>query len=112
MGQLNAVMSELESLGALGGEIAPLEPVPEAVEHEPAPVLHMVPSPRRAPDHMVPVGDLSERMKLVHEVCEESLQKLAIAAKQVQDLQRVFTQLLDVTRLEEGERDAQIHQEA
>lgn len=111
MGQLNAVMSELESLGALGGEVTP-EPVPEAVEPEPAPVLHMVPPPRRAPDHMVPAGDFSERMKLVHEVCEESLQKLAIVAKQVQDLQRVFTQLLDVTRLEEGERDAQIHQEA
>jgi hypothetical protein len=107
MGQLSAVLDELESIGAVGEKVVLLRL--EAPKAEP--VVRVAPPPEEQPS-AGGCPEFSERIRLVHEVCEESLQKLAIVAKQVQDLQRVFTQLLDVTRLEEGERDAQIHQEA
>jgi len=104
MGRMNEVMSELESIGAVG-EVVLLRP--EAPKLELAPPL----PPRSLPNERYWV--LEERLRLAHEVCEESLLKLAVLAKEVQDLQNVFTQLSAVTLLEpEGAQDAEIRQEA
>ena len=104
MGRMSEVLDELEAIGAVGDKVVLLRleaPRTEAV-------VRMAP-PLRVE---VPESELLERVKLVHEVCEESLQTLAVVAKQVQDLQKVFERLAAATDVEpEGEQNAEVHQE-
>lgn len=105
MGRMNEVMSELEAIGAVGEKVVLLRLEPPKTES----VVRIVPPQPVAP----PDASLVERVRLVHEVCEESLRKLEIVAKEVQNLQQVFMRVVEATALElEGENDAEVHPEA
>ena len=115
--RLAEVMSDLESIGAVGETVVLLRPAFPAVRVVPLPDVDPPPAPEqaqaRAPEPALPPAPAREdgyedraRVVMTHEVCEEALQKLALIAEQVQDLQQVFT------RLSEATYDAAIHQEA
>lgn len=107
MGKMSEVMDELESIGAVGEKVVLLRLDPPKTE----PSVRLVPAP--APAVVAVSPELTERVRLVHEVCEESLRKLAIIAEEVQDLRQVFTRMVEATTLEpEGEHDAEVHPEA
>lgn len=105
MSLTDEVLNELEAIGAVGEKVVVLNlPKFERAVRAVPPATPEQPEDRQ---------ELSERLAVVHEVCGEALVRLEGLAKEVQDLQQVFRRLHEVTLLEpEGDRDAEVHQEA
>jgi hypothetical protein len=103
---MSEVLSELEAIGAVGEKVVLLR-----LEAPPRAEVRLAPPP--PPEVPSVSSDLTERVRLLHEVSAESLRKLEIIAKEVQDLRQVFSRVVEATLLEpEGERDAEVHPEA
>jgi hypothetical protein len=96
MGRMNEVLDELESIGAVGEKVVllRLEPPKETVR------LVLAPSERPAQ------AELVEQVRVLRAGCEEALRRLESIAKEVQDLQQVFSTAADLAALRvEGESD-------
>lgn len=92
------VISELESVGAIGRKVVPFKP-------------RAIPTDA-TPDHVVAEerAQLAEQRAHLAEVAEIALKKLEAVIEAVQDLQTTFQELHEATR--EGEDHAEVHEEA
>ena len=100
MGTIDDVVSELESIGAIGGKVVMLKqpPVEEAVEKP----------PQVEEEEAFLSKDEAFRVRLA-DLSLKADEKLAAVIEAVQDLRGVFQELHEATQ---GEPDAEISEEA